>query len=100
MANVKVYNKEGAAVGSIDLNDSIFGVEVNSHLMHLAVVSQLANKRQGTQSAKTRSEVAAAEENPGSRREQDMPVRVLPVHLSGPAAVLYLPRSPEITLYR
>ncbi|MBR6999745.1 MAG: 50S ribosomal protein L4 [Lachnospiraceae bacterium] len=58
MANVKLYNKEGAEVGTLDLNDSIFGVEVNTHLMHLAVVSQLANKRQGTQSALTRSEVS------------------------------------------
>ena len=58
MANVKLYNKEGAEVGTLDLKDSIFGVEVNTHLMHLAVVSQLANKRQGTQSAKTRSEVS------------------------------------------
>ncbi|MBR6019433.1 MAG: 50S ribosomal protein L4 [Lachnospiraceae bacterium] len=57
MAEVKVYNKEGAAVGSIELADSVFGVEVNTHLMHLAVVAQLANKRQGTQSALTRSEV-------------------------------------------
>jgi large subunit ribosomal protein L4 len=58
MANVKLYNKEGAEVGTLDLNDSIFGVEVNTHLMHLAVVSQLANKRQGTQSALTRAEVS------------------------------------------
>ena len=64
MANVKVYNKEGAEVGSMELNDSIFGVEVNSHLMHLAVVSQLANKRQGTQSAKTRSEVSGGGKKP------------------------------------
>lgn len=68
MANVKVYNKEGAAVGSIDLNDSIFGVEVNSHLMHLAVVSQLANKRQGTQSAKTRSEVSGGGRKPWKQK--------------------------------
>lgn len=58
MAEVKVYNKEGAAVGSLELNDSVFGVEINEHLMHLAVVAQLANKRQGTQSAKTRAEVS------------------------------------------
>ena len=58
MAEVKTYNKEGAAVGSIELNDSVFGVEINEHLMHLAVVAQLANKRQGTQSAKTRSGVS------------------------------------------
>ncbi|MCQ2422755.1 MAG: 50S ribosomal protein L4 [Lachnospiraceae bacterium] len=64
MANVKVYNKEGAAVGTMDLNDSIFGVEVNTHLMHLAVVSQLANKRQGTQSAKTRAEVSGGGRKP------------------------------------
>ena len=54
MATVKVYNIEGKEVGSMELNDAIFGVEVNSHLMHMAVVQQLANKRQGTQSALTR----------------------------------------------
>ena len=58
MANVKVYNMEGKEVGTLELNDAVFGVEVNEHLMHLAVVGQLANKRQGTQSAKTRSEVS------------------------------------------
>ena len=58
MANVTVYNKEGNAVGSMELNDAVFGVEVNEHPMHMAVVSQLANKRQGTQSAKTRAEVS------------------------------------------
>ena len=57
MANVTVYNKEGNAVGSMELSDAVFGVKVNEHLMHMAVVSQLANKRQGTQSAKTRAEV-------------------------------------------
>ena len=54
MANVSVYNIEGKEVGTIDLNDAVFGVEVNEHLVHMAVVSQLANKRQGTQKAKTR----------------------------------------------
>ena len=58
MANVAVYNIEGKEVGTIDLNDAIFGVEVNEHLVHMAVVQQLANKRQGTQKAKTRSEVS------------------------------------------
>ena len=53
MANVSVYNIEGKEVGTIDLNDAVFGVEVNEHLVHMAVVSQLANKRQGTQKAKT-----------------------------------------------
>ena len=58
MANVSVYNMEGKEVGSMELNDAVFGVEVNEHLVHLAVVAQLANKRQGTQKAKTRSEVS------------------------------------------
>ena len=57
MANVSVYNMEGKEVGTIELNDAVFGVEVNEHLVHMAVVAQLANKRQGTQKAKTRSEV-------------------------------------------
>ena len=57
MANVSVYNMEGKEVGTMELNDAVFGVEVNEHLVHLAVVAQLANKRQGTQKAKTRSEV-------------------------------------------
>ena len=64
MANVKVYNMEGAEVGSIELNDAIFGVDVNTHVMHMAVVSQLANKRQGTQSAKTRAEVRGGGRKP------------------------------------
>ena len=64
MANVKVYNIEGNEVGSIELNDAVFGVEVNEHLMHMAVVSQLANKRQGTQSAKTRAEVSGGGRKP------------------------------------
>ena len=64
MAEVKVYNKEGAEVGSLELNDSVFGVEINEHLMHLAVVAQLANKRQGTQSALTRSEVSGGGKKP------------------------------------
>ena len=53
MANVSVYNIEGKEVGTIDLNDAVFGVEINEHLVHMAVVNQLANNRQGTQSAKT-----------------------------------------------
>ena len=64
MATVKVYNMEGAEVGSIELNDEVFGVDVNTHVMHMAVVSQLANKRQGTQSAKTRSEVSGGGRKP------------------------------------
>ena len=64
MANVSVYNIEGKEVGTIDLNDAVFGVEVNEHLVHMAVVSRLANKRQGTQKAKTRSEVSGGGRKP------------------------------------
>ena len=64
MANVSVYNIEGKEVGTIELNDAIFGVEVNEHLVHMAVVSQLANNRQGTQKAKTRSEVSGGGRKP------------------------------------
>ena len=64
MANVSVYNIEGKEVGSIELNDAVFGVEVNEHLVHMAVLQQLANNRQGTQSAKTRSEVSGGGRKP------------------------------------
>jgi len=64
MANVSVYNMEGKEVGALELNDAVFGVEVNEHLVHLAVVAQLANKRQGTQKAKTRSEVSGGGRKP------------------------------------
>ena len=64
MANVSVYNMEGKEVGTIELNDSIFGVEVNEHLVHMAVLQQLANNRQGTQKAKTRSEVSGGGRKP------------------------------------
>lgn len=64
MANVSVYNMEGKEVGSMDLNDAVFGVEINEHLVHMAVVQQLANRRQGTQKAKTRSEVSGGGRKP------------------------------------
>ena len=64
MANVVVYNMEGNEVGTMELNDAVFGVDVNEHLVHLAVVAQLANKRQGTQKAKTRSEVSGGGRKP------------------------------------
>ena len=64
MANVSVYNMEGKEVGTMELNDAVFGVEVNEHLVHMAVVAQLANKRQGTQKAKTRSEVSGGGRKP------------------------------------
>ena len=64
MAKVAVYNMEGKEVDKIELNDSIFGVEVNEHLVHMAVLQQLANNRQGTQKAKTRSEVRGGGRKP------------------------------------
>jgi large subunit ribosomal protein L4 len=64
MANVTVYNIEGKKVGTLELNDAVFGVEINNHLVHMAVVQQLANKRQGTQSAKTRAEVSGGGRKP------------------------------------
>ena len=64
MANVAVYNMEGKEVGKLDLNDAVFGVEVNEHLIHMAVLQQLANNRQGTQKAKTRSEVRGGGRKP------------------------------------
>lgn len=64
MANVTVFNMEGIEVGTMELNDAVFGVEVNEHLLHLAVVAQLANKRQGTQKAKTRAEVSGGGRKP------------------------------------
>ena len=64
MANVAVFNMEGKEVGTLDLSDAVFGVEVNEHLVHMAVFWQLANKRQGTQKAKTRSEVSGGGRKP------------------------------------
>ena len=64
MANVTVFNMEGNEVGTMELNDAVFGVEINEHLVHLAVVRQLANNRQGTQKAKTRSEVSGGGRKP------------------------------------
>ena len=64
MANVSVFNMEGKEVGTLELNDAVFGVELNEHLVHMGVVAQLANKRQGTQKAKTRSEVSGGGRKP------------------------------------
>ena len=64
MAKVSVYNMEGTKVGSMDISDEVFGVEINEHLVHEVVVAQLANRRQGTQSAKTRSEVSGGGRKP------------------------------------
>ncbi|MGN0354941.1 MAG: 50S ribosomal protein L4 [Muricoprocola sp.] len=64
MANVSVYNMEGKEVGTMELNDAVFGVKINEHLVHMAVLQQLANNRQGTQKAKTRSEVSGGGRKP------------------------------------
>ena len=68
MSNVSVYNMEGNEVGTLELNDAVFGVEVNEHLVHMAVVQHLANKRQGTQKAKTRSEVSGGGRKPWKQK--------------------------------
>ena len=68
MANVSVYNMEGKEVGSLELNDNVFAAPINEHLVHMAVVSQLANKRQGTQSAKTRAEVRGGGKKPWKQK--------------------------------
>ncbi len=68
MASVAVYNMEGKEVGTIELNDAVFGVEINEHLVHMAVVQQLANKRQGTQKAKTRGEVSGGGRKPWKQK--------------------------------
>ena len=64
MAKVSVYNMEGKEVETMELDDAVFGVDVNEHLVHMAVVQQLANNRQGTQKAKTRSEVRGGGRKP------------------------------------
>ena len=97
MANVSVYNIEGKEVGTIDLSDAVFGVEVNEHLVHMAVVSQLANKRQGTQKAKTRSEVSGGGRKPWRQKGQVMQDRVLQDLHSGQAVELYSLQHQEIT---
>ena len=97
MAKVSVYNIEGKEVDTIELNDAVFGVEVNEHLVHMAVVNQLANNRQGTQKAKTRLKFPAAEENHGDRKEQVTQDRDQQDHLSGQAVELYLLRFRETT---
>ena len=94
MATVAVYNMQGAEVGKMDLNDAIFGVEVNEHLVKMVVTAHLAAERQGTQKAKTRSE---AEENHGSRREPVTQDRVQQELRSGQAVVLYSLQYREIT---
>ena len=93
MAKVSVYNMEGQQVGEMDLNDAVFGVEVNEHLVKMAVVSQLANKRQGTQKAKTRSEVSGGGRKPwrqkGTGHARQGSTRAPPVSYTHLAGVSY-----------
>ena len=101
MASVKVYDIEGKEVETLELNDSIFGVEINEHLMHLAVVGQLANSRQGTQSAKTRSEVSGGGRKPwrqkGTGRARQGSIRA-PQWIKGGIALGPKPRSYKYTV--
>ena len=101
MANVSVYNMEGKEVGTIELNDAVFGVEVNEHLVHMAVVSQLANNRQGTQKAKTRSEVSGGGRKPwrqkGTGRARQGSIRA-PQWIKGGIALGPKPRSYKYTV--
>ena len=96
MANVSVYNIEGKEVGSIELNDAVFGVEVNEHLVHMAVVNQLANNRREHRAQRHVQKFLVAEENLGDRKELVMQDRVLQDLHSGQAVVLYLHQSQEI----
>ena len=108
MANVAVLNMAGAQVGTIELNDAIFGIEANEHVMHLAVVQYLANQRQGTQSTLTRTEVRGGGRKPwrqkGTGHARQGSIRKVPaeqdrapsVPLSGLAVALYSLPSPEI----
>mgnify|MGYP000768516878 CR=1 FL=1 len=101
MANVSVYNMEGKEVGTIELNDAVFGVEVNEHLVHMAVVQQLANNRQGTQKAKTRSEVSGGGRKPwrqkGTGHARQGSIRA-PQWYHGGVALGPKPRSYSYTL--
>ena len=101
MANVSVYNIEGNQVGEIELNDAVFGVEINEHLLHMAVVNHLAAKRQGTQSAKTRSEVRGGGKKPwrqkGTGHARQGSTRA-PQWTGGGVVFAPTPRSYEIKL--
>ena len=98
MATVSVYNIEGKEVDKLELNDSVFGVEINEHLVHMAVVAQLANKRQGTQSAKTRAEVSGGGRKPWRQKGTGHARQVLTDLHNGQVVELYLLQSQEIIL--
>ena len=101
MANVTVYNMEGNEVGTMELNDAVFGVEINAHLVHLAVVRQLANNRQGTQKAKTRSEVSGGGRKPwrqkGTGHARQGSIRA-PQWTGGGAVFAPVPRDYEVKM--
>mgnify|MGYP004450119557 FL=1 len=101
MANVTVYNMEGKEVGTLELNDNVFGVEINEHLVHLAVVRQLGNKRQGTQKAKTRAEVSGGGRKPwrqkGTGHARQGSTRA-PQWTGGGVVFAPVPRDYEVTI--
>ena len=101
MANVTVYNMEGNEVGTMELNDAVFGVEINEHLVHLAVVRQLANNRQGTQKAKTRSEVSGGGRKPwrqkGTGHARQGSIRA-PQWIGGGVVFAPVPRDYEVKM--
>lgn len=97
MSSMKVLNMAGAEVGTVELNDEIFGITPNPVAVHEVVKNHLANCRQGTQSALTRAEFPAVAVSPGARRVPATPVRALPVLLSGRTAVSCSLPSPAIT---
>ena len=101
MANVTVYNMEGNEVGTMELNDAVFGVEINEHLVHLAVVRQLANNRQGTQKAKTRSEVSGGGRKPwrqkGTGHARQGSIRA-PQWTGGGVVFAPVPRDDEVKM--
>ena len=101
MSTVSVYNMEGAVVGDVELSDAVFGVEINEHLVHQAVIAQLANKRQGTQSAKTRSEVSGGGKKPwrqkGTGRARQGSIRS-PQWTGGGVVFAPKPRDYEVRL--
>ena len=98
MPNVAVFDVTGKEVGKIDLSDAVFGIEPNAVVMHEVVVNYLANQRQGTQSALTRSEVSGGGKSPGDKKAPAMRDRVPPVLPSGLMAVSYLLPSREATV--
>ena len=98
MSTIKVLNMAGAEVGTVELCDSIFGIEPNQAVVHEVVKNHLANCRQGTQSALTRAEVSGGGRSPGVRRVPVTPVRAAPAPPSGPTAASCSPPSPAAIL--